>query len=136
MEVAFYKPLLGGRNMAIKRSILLLVGCISLLLGMIGIFVPLLPTVPFILLSSFCFARSSQRLHDWLRAHPWFADGLRDWDNQRALRKGLKRKAYIVTTLSFCISIFLVPVLWVKLMLVCMLIGLLLYLHQIPELED
>ncbi len=122
--------------MAIKRSFLLLIGCISLLLGMVGIFIPLLPTVPFILLSSFCFARSSQRLHDWLRCHPWFAEGLRDWEHQRALRKGLKRKAYIATTLSFSMSIILVPIIWVKLMLILMLIGLLLYLWQVPELDD
>ncbi|MCG9696875.1 YbaN family protein [Shewanella sp. Isolate11] len=122
--------------MAFKRSILLLIGCISLLLGVIGIFLPLLPTVPFILLASFCFARSSERLHQWLMTHPWFAEALRDWESKRAIRKGLKRKAYLATTLSFTVSIIIVPLLWVKLMLCCMLMALLLYLRQVPELED
>lgn len=122
--------------MAIKRGMFLMIGLCSLFLGVIGILVPLLPTVPFILLAAFCFARSSSRLHNWLMTHPWFADALQDWERKRAIRKSLKRKAYIATTLSFAVSIVIVPLLWVKLMLLCMLTGLLLYLRQIPELDD
>lgn len=122
--------------MALKRGFLLLVGLISLLLGVIGIVVPLLPTVPFILLAAFCFARSSSRLHTWLMCHPWFADALRDWESKRAMRRGLKRKAYVATSISFAISIAIVPLLWVKVMLLCMVTLLLLYLRQIPELEE
>ncbi|GIU42920.1 YbaN family protein [Shewanella algidipiscicola] len=122
--------------MALKRGVLLMVGLISLLLGVIGIVVPLLPTVPFILLAAFCFARSSSRLHAWLMRHPWFTDALQDWESKRAMRKGLKRKAYVATSISFAISIALVPLLWVKVMLLCMVTLLLLYLRQIPELEE
>ncbi|MCE9678650.1 YbaN family protein [Shewanella sp. AS1] len=118
------------------RGLLLLIGCLSLALGLIGIFVPLLPTVPFILLASFCFARSSQRLHQWLISHPWFAQALQDWEEQGGIRKDLKRKAYIMTSLSFMVSIVLVPLLWVKLMLLGMCLALLLYLWRVPELDD
>lgn len=51
--------------MTIKRLIFLVVGCVSLALGCIGIVLPVLPTVPFFLLTVFCFANSSQKLHDW-----------------------------------------------------------------------
>ncbi|MCG9714457.1 YbaN family protein [Shewanella insulae] len=122
--------------MVIKRGFYLLIGLSSLFLGLLGIAVPLLPTVPFILLAAFCFARSSSRLHDWLMTHPWFADALQNWHTERAIRRGLKRKAYIATCLSFSASIILVQLLWVKLMLLAMLTGLLLYLRQIPELDD
>lgn len=122
--------------MALKRGMYLVVGLCSLLLGLIGIAVPLLPTVPFILLAAFCFARSNQRLHNWLMTHPWFADALQDWDRERAIRKGLKKKAYIATSVSFLVSIVIVPLIWVKVMLACMLTGLLLYLRCIPELDD
>ncbi|MCZ4336957.1 YbaN family protein [Shewanella colwelliana] len=122
--------------MALKRGMYLVVGLCSLLLGLIGIAVPLLPTVPFILLAAFCFARSNQRLHNWLMTHPWFADALQDWDRERAIRKGLKKKAYIATSVSFLVSIAIVPLIWVKVMLACMLTGLLLYLRCIPELDD
>ncbi|GIU25252.1 inner membrane protein [Shewanella colwelliana] len=122
--------------MALKRGMYLVVGLCSLLLGLIGIAVPLLPTVPFVLLAAFCFARSNQRLHNWLMTHPWFADALQDWDRERAIRKGLKKKAYIATSVSFLVSIAIVPLIWVKVMLACMLTGLLLYLRRIPELDD
>jgi uncharacterized membrane protein YbaN (DUF454 family) len=122
--------------MVIKRGLYLIVGLLSLLLGVIGIVVPLLPTVPFILLAAFCFARSSERLHQWLMTHPWFAEALNNWQTKRALNRTLKRRAMIMTTLSFAISITLVPLIWVKLMLLGMLCGLLIYLWQIPELTD
>lgn len=120
----------------IKRSLLLITGLVSLLLGIIGVFLPLLPTVPFVLLSAFCFARSSERLHRWLLTHPWFADALNNWEQKKAIRKGLKRRAMLLSTLSFLVSIAVVPLLWVKIMLGCMLAVLLLYLRSIPELED
>ncbi|MCW3174162.1 YbaN family protein [Shewanella subflava] len=122
--------------MVIKRGLYLVVGLLSLLLGVIGIVVPLLPTVPFILLAAFCFARSSERLHQWLMTHPWFSEALNNWQTKRALNKTLKRRAMIMTTLSFGISISVVPLVWVKIMLLVMLCGLLIYLWQIPELTD
>lgn len=120
----------------IKRSLLLVTGLVSLLLGIAGVFLPLLPTVPFVLLSAFCFARSSERLHRWLLAHPWFSDALNNWEQKKAIRKGLKRKAMLLSSLSFIVSIAVVPLVWVKIMLGCMLLALLLYLRSIPELED
>lgn len=121
--------------MAIKRGLFLLLGLIALALGLLGIVLPLLPTVPFILLAAFCFARSSERLHYWLMTHPWFADALTQWQEQRAMSKGLKRKAMIVSALSFSVSIVVVPILWVKGLLLVMALVLLWYLKGIPEIE-
>lgn len=120
----------------IKRSVLLVIGLISLVLGVAGVFLPLLPTVPFVLLAAFCFARSSERLHRWLMTHPWFADALNNWEQKKAIRRGLKRKAMVLSSLSFAISIAVVPLLWVKLVLFSLLVALLAFLHSVPELED
>ncbi|RTR39434.1 DUF454 domain-containing protein [Shewanella canadensis] len=122
--------------MALKRGVYLICGLCSLALGLLGIPLPILPTVPFILLAAFCFARSSDSLHRWLMEHPWFSDALSQWESARAIRKGLKRKAYIVSGLSFALSIAIVPIVWVKFMLLFFAIGLGLYLRNIPELED
>ncbi|GGN22992.1 inner membrane protein [Shewanella putrefaciens] len=121
--------------MVLKRGFFLLLGLTALALGLLGIVLPLLPTVPFILLAAFCFARSSERLHMWLMAHPWFADALTQWQQQGAIRKGLKRKAMLISALSFSISIMLVPIMWVKGMLIAMALILLWYLKSIPEVE-
>lgn len=50
-----------------KKILYIIIGCISLGLGIIGVIVPILPTVPFVLLAAFCFARSSERLNGWFK---------------------------------------------------------------------
>lgn len=51
--------------MRLKKALLVVVGCLSLALGTIGAVLPILPTVPFLMLSAFCFAKSSEKLHSW-----------------------------------------------------------------------
>lgn len=89
--------ILGWLSMILKRGLYLCVGLLSFVLGIIGIVVPLLPTVPFILLAAFCFARSSDKLHLWLMTHPWFSEALINWQTKRAMNKALKRRAMIMT---------------------------------------
>ena len=68
-------------------------GLISLLCGAIGAVLPLIPTVPFVLLSAFCFARSSTRLHDWLVTHRIFGPFIDDWQKHGAVSRGSKKAA-------------------------------------------
>ena len=66
------------------------VGGLSLLLAVIGAALPVLPTVPFLLLAAFCFARSSPRMHAWLLNHPRFGGPIRDWQAHRAISGRVK----------------------------------------------
>ena len=50
-----------------KKILYMIIGCLSLVLGIVGVVLPILPTVPFVLLAAFCFARSSERLDDWFK---------------------------------------------------------------------
>lgn len=50
-----------------KKILYIMIGCISLELGIIGVILPILPTIPFVLLAAFCFARSSERLNGWFK---------------------------------------------------------------------
>ena len=66
-------------------------GCVGL--GLVGVVLPLLPTVPFMLLAAFCFARSSERLHGWLLSHRHFGPPIMDWQEQGAISPRAKRIA-------------------------------------------
>ena len=87
------------------------VGVVSLALGGIGIFLPLLPTVPFVLLSAFGFARSSERLHHWLLAHPTFGPPIVDWRERRAIGRRVKRLSTvsILAVLAISVALGLAP---------------------------
>ncbi len=73
-----------------KRYLLISIGAMSLILGLIGIVVPLLPTTPFLLLSAVCFANSSPRLHAWLVDHPQFGPPIRAWQQHHAISRPAK----------------------------------------------
>ena len=69
-------------------------GVLAVVLGILGIFLPLLPTTPFLLLASACFARGSVRLHRWLLSHPVFGEYLANFEAGR----GIPLKGKIVAT--------------------------------------
>ena len=82
-------------------------GVLSLGLGVIGIFLPLLPTVPFLLLSAFLFSRSSPRLHTWLLSHPQFGPLIEDWNRSGVIRPRAKRLATLSIVAVFGLSLAL-----------------------------
>nr|WP_244867410.1 YbaN family protein [Vannielia litorea] len=77
------------------------------MVGAIGIFLPLLPTVPLVLLAAFCFARSSERLHDWLLAHPTFGPMIVDWRRSGAIHRRAKWAATGSVAVVFGLSVAL-----------------------------
>lgn len=64
---------------------MILLGWLALAVGLIGIFVPLLPTTPLVLLAAFFFSKGSERLHRWLREHPRFGHYVRDWEQEQVI---------------------------------------------------
>lgn len=82
-------------------------GLLALALGIVGIALPLLPTVPFLLLAAFCFARSSERLHNWLITHPTLGPPIENWSRAGAIRRNAKVLATISIGVAFSISVAL-----------------------------
>lgn len=86
------------------RFLWLLAGCFSLALGLAGAVLPLLPTVPFVLLAAFCFARSSERFHAYLIEHPRFGPMIEGWQSRRAIPKRAKWAASASMAASLCLT--------------------------------
>ncbi|WP_372886818.1 YbaN family protein [Shimia sp.] len=82
-------------------------GLICLALAAIGILLPLLPTVPFLLLAAFFFARSSERLHNWLLSHPTLGPPIEDWQSRGAINPKAKRIATLSIVVVFALSLLL-----------------------------
>ncbi|MEM8918207.1 MAG: YbaN family protein [Pseudomonadota bacterium] len=105
------------------RHLYLAAGFTALALGSIGIFLPLLPTVPFVMLAAFCFARSSPRLETWLVEHPYFGLHIRNWRHNRSITKRGKRAALVAFAVSIAIAILFVDLPWNLIPVAAALIG-------------
>ncbi|MGL4508030.1 MAG: YbaN family protein, partial [Aeromonas sobria] len=110
-------------------------GWLAFATGIVGIVLPLLPTTPFMLLAAALFARSSPRFHRWLLTHRWFGPPIVDWQQYRGIRRHARRRAIIFILLTFSVSLAVVPLLWVKGLLVVIMVILLTWLMRLPVLE-
>jgi uncharacterized protein len=86
------------------RWLLWAAGTLSLVLGLIGVVLPGLPTTPFILLSAACYARASPRLHHWLTHHRYLGPMVRDWEQHRSLTRRSKTVAMVSMVLMVSVS--------------------------------
>lgn len=114
------------------RHVFIALGFAALMLGVAGIFLPILPTTPFILLAAACFARGSERFHAWLLAHHLTGPLIADWYQHHSLRPGIKRLAYLLTVISFGSSILIVSAPALKCLLLLLAVLLLYFLWRIP----
>jgi uncharacterized membrane protein YbaN (DUF454 family) len=88
-----------------RRTGYLALGWICVALGLVGVFLPILPTTVFILVAAWAFARSSPRLHQWLRAHPHFGESLVAWEQHRAISRRARRAALAMLAISYAITV-------------------------------
>ncbi|MFT4149240.1 MAG: YbaN family protein [Paracoccaceae bacterium] len=115
------------------RLVWLMLGCLSLAIGIVGVFLPLLPTVPFLLLAAIGFSRSSKRLHDWLLSHPIYGPPISRWQERGAI----SRRAKIVATLSIIAGVGAALLLGIRQTIIAIqivvLAGSLLFIWTRPE---
>lgn len=114
------------------RGIFAAIGTISLAFGVIGIFVPVLPTTPFVLLAAACYARASPRLYGWLLGQPALGPIITDWRRSRSLPPGVKRRALVLVALTFAVSIAFADEPLVRAALMVSGAVLILFLSRIP----
>ena len=91
------------------KIVLIILGVVSLTLGIIGIFLPLLPTTPLLLLAAWCFVRSSERVYRWLVSNRYFGEYIRNFRENRAIPLHAKVVAVsmIWLTIGYCVVVIL-----------------------------
>ena len=95
--------------MSIKRITFVVLGCISLALAVLGVALPILPTVPFLALAAFCFAKSSDRLNNWLINTKFYQNNLADFKAGKGMT--VKTKVRILTTVTLVMAVGLIVML-------------------------
>ncbi len=95
-------------GVSMKNTILLIIGLISVILGAIGVFVPVLPTTPFVLLAGGCLSISSPRLSAWLKKSKFFGSYIENYENNTGIPKEIKIKAIITLWAGIILSMFLI----------------------------
>lgn len=120
-------------NSRVLRCLYIGAGFVSLVLGLLGLFVPVFPTSPFILLAAALFARGSERFYWWLLNNRYFGKQVRSWRNNEGLtiRMKLLIIAAIAGTLTFSTVIF-VPYIPVKIILILIAIAVSIYIWKQP----
>lgn len=120
--------------MNIKRFVLLILAHLSLVLAVIGAFLPVMPTTPFLLMAAYFYSKSSPRLHQWMVSNKWIGPSLRDWENGQVIR--LWAKVLATTMIGSVVIIkfqFLEIPLWVKLFFSVILGGVLIFIWSRPS---
>lgn len=118
-----------------KRYFLIGLGWFSVVMGVIGIFLPVLPTTPFILLAAWCFSRSSDRFHDWLRNHKRLGFIVRSWEDGRGLPRHIRNRVLVLLWVSLISTSLIIGQLWVAVGLLLLGMGVSWYLLSLPILE-
>lgn len=123
------------KKSSIWKGFLVAAGIIAVGLGTVGVFVPLLPTTPFLLLAAACFIRSSDRLYSWLIHHRWFGSYIRNYREHRAIT--FPAKILTLTLLWAAIgysALFVTGVWWLRALLGVIAVGVTIHLLQLKTL--
>ncbi len=117
-----------------KKLSLLILGHTCLLLGILGAFLPVLPTTPFLLLAAFLYSQSSPRLHNWLLNHKYLGPTLRDWHERGVI--GMKSKI-VATVMLLLVMFFRFPTLNLNIGIIffatSVLLGVLVFIWSRPS---
>ncbi|MDP8201761.1 MAG: YbaN family protein [Candidatus Tenebribacter burtonii] len=122
-------------NIETRKLLLIIAGILAVTLGTIGVFVPLLPTTPFLLIASYCFVRSSQKLHNWLMNHRLFGKYLQNYIKCRAVTKLTKIISISVLWITIIISFVMIENIYARIVLVIVLICVTTHLGMLKVME-
>ena len=118
----------------LQNQLLVISGCFFVVLGCVGVVLPILPTTPFLIVALALFSKSSPRFHQMLLNNVWFGPVLKQWEDKKTLSREIKYKAFFLIILTFLISaIILHDETKLQLLLISIAIVLLFFIWRIKE---
>jgi len=121
----------------LKKILFLLTGSVSLGLGVVGVFIPILPTTPFLLLSAYLFAKSSKKAHEWLRKQPFFGKMIIEYQEKGGMRKKVKVIHIVVLWISILATIFfIIDNNYIKLLLIIVAVSVTIHLLHLKIIKS
>ncbi len=130
------KPTFGKKLTPIQRYLFMAAGTVALGLGILGIPLPLLPTTPFLLLSAYCYARSSKRFYYWLINHKVLGKHIHNYWEHRGITHGVKVGAISFLWISMTLTaIFAMESLWMRLLLLVVAIAVTIHIAVIKTIK-
>lgn len=112
----------------LKKKIYICVGLLSIILAVIGAFLPVMPTVPFLLVALFCFERSSKKYHDMILNNKYFGKILRDYYEGKGLTVSIKIKIILFLSCGIGFSVYKIQHLHLRIMLILIWLGVTLHI--------
>ncbi len=105
------------------KVLLLFLGTLCLVLAIVGIFVPVLPTTPLLLLTAYCYYRSSERMYTWLMSHPHLGPYIKNFREHRIIPRRVKVYILILLWSSLLFCAYILDPLWLKGLMMAIAIG-------------
>lgn len=122
---------------SLVRRVLITAGTLFVGLGVLGIYLPLLPTTPFLLLAAACYARGSRRFYTWLLSNKWFGDYIKNYREGKGVPLKVKVLSSSLLWITMIFStVFIVHILLVRIILILIASGVTIHILSIRTLED
>ena len=122
---------------SMKKGIYFIVGCLALVAGIIGVFLPVLPTTPFILLSGWCFFRSSDKLYQWVISNETFGPTIENYQSGRGITVKTKIRAIVMMWLTITVSVyFYITNIYIIALLYLISTSVTVYLYRLPTVKE
>ena len=121
----------------LSRLALILAGNVFMVLGILGILLPLLPTTPFLLLAAACYFRSSERFYNWLMNNKWLGNYIKNYREKKSIPLKVKVLTLSILWLTIGYSVFfVVNILLLRVILILIAIGVTIHVLSIRTLEQ
>ena len=120
---------------SLKKKLYIAFGFLAVILAIIGVFIPGLPTVPFLLVALFCFERSSKKYHDMIMNNKYFGPVLQDYYSGKGLTLSIKIKAILFLTCGIAFSIYKIQNLHARIALAVVWLGVAIHIILLKTKE-